>query len=79
VTSVCPGVVESELANTISDLVAREAMRTFRQIALQPEAIANAVSRSRTTSTPLESWYGPGQAHFNRDRRGQPRQHTQAT
>jgi NADP-dependent 3-hydroxy acid dehydrogenase YdfG len=43
VTSVCPGVVTSELADSISDETAREEMRAFRAIALQPEAIANAV------------------------------------
>ncbi len=43
VTSVCPGVVESELADTISDAAAREAMKTFRAVALKPEAIANAI------------------------------------
>lgn len=43
VTCIYPGVVESELADTITDPVAAEAMRTFRQIALQPDAIARAV------------------------------------
>lgn len=44
VTVINPGVVESELADTISDSVAREAMKSYRQIALKPEAIAKAVS-----------------------------------
>ena len=44
VTCVYPGVVESELANSITDPVAAEAMVTFRQIALKPEAIANAIA-----------------------------------
>jgi NADP-dependent 3-hydroxy acid dehydrogenase YdfG len=44
VTVVCPGVVESELANTISDDTAREAMKGFRRIAIQPDAIARAVA-----------------------------------
>lgn len=44
VTCVYPGVVESELANTISDEIAAEAMRQFRQIALKPESIAEAIS-----------------------------------
>ena len=44
VTVINPGVVESELADSISDRVAREAMKSYRQIALQPEAIAKAVS-----------------------------------
>lgn len=44
VTVISPGVVESELAATITDEGAREAMESFRQIALQPEDIANAVA-----------------------------------
>lgn len=44
VTVINPGVVESELAESISDSVAREAMKSYRQIALKPEAIARAVS-----------------------------------
>ncbi|MDQ7731298.1 SDR family oxidoreductase [Halomonas sp. SpR1] len=44
VTCVYPGVVESELADTITDASAAEAMRNFRQIALKPEAIANAIA-----------------------------------
>ena len=43
VTCVHPGVVESELADTITDKSAAEAMRTYRAIALKPEAIARAV------------------------------------
>ncbi|MFP3550915.1 SDR family oxidoreductase [Paraburkholderia sp. SIMBA_049] len=43
VTVVCPGVVESELADSISDDAAREEMKTFRRIALQPDAIARAI------------------------------------
>lgn len=43
VTCIHPGVVESELANTITDPTAAEAMRSFRAIALQPDAIARAV------------------------------------
>ncbi|QFY09151.1 SDR family NAD(P)-dependent oxidoreductase [Nonomuraea phyllanthi] len=44
VTTVSPGVVESELAGTITDPGAREAMRTYRAAAIPPEAIADAVS-----------------------------------
>ena len=44
VTVINPGVVESELADIISDDVARKAMKTYRAVALQPEAIAKAVS-----------------------------------
>lgn len=43
VTSVCPGVVTSELADSISDEVARREMEAFRAVALQPEAIGNAI------------------------------------
>ncbi|URQ62264.1 SDR family oxidoreductase [Pantoea alhagi] len=44
VTVISPGVVESELADIISDDTARQAMQSFRQIALQPESIARAMS-----------------------------------
>ncbi|MDR7098974.1 NADP-dependent 3-hydroxy acid dehydrogenase YdfG [Lysobacter niabensis] len=44
VTVVSPGVVESELADAISDTTARDAMKAFRRIALQPEAIARAIA-----------------------------------
>lgn len=43
VTVVCPGVVESELADTITDDTARDAMRTFRRVALEADAIARAL------------------------------------
>jgi NADP-dependent 3-hydroxy acid dehydrogenase YdfG len=43
VTCIHPGVVESELAGTITDPVAAAAMTTYRAIALQPDAIARAV------------------------------------
>ncbi len=43
VTCIHPGVVESELASTITDPVAVEAMKTYRAIALQPDAIGRAV------------------------------------
>jgi NADP-dependent 3-hydroxy acid dehydrogenase YdfG len=44
VTTVSPGVVTSELATTITDPGAAEAMRTYRAHALEPDAIARAVS-----------------------------------
>ncbi|TWI57414.1 NADP-dependent 3-hydroxy acid dehydrogenase YdfG [Pseudomonas duriflava] len=44
VTVVCPGVVESELADSISDAAAREEMKAFRQVALTPDAIARALA-----------------------------------
>jgi NADP-dependent 3-hydroxy acid dehydrogenase YdfG len=43
VTCVHPGVVESELASTITDPAAAEAMQHYRAIALQPDAIGRAV------------------------------------
>jgi len=46
VTCVYPGVVESELANTITDPEAAKAMATYRQIALKPEAIASAIAHA---------------------------------
>ncbi|MFB4367618.1 MULTISPECIES: SDR family oxidoreductase [unclassified Pseudomonas] len=44
VTLVSPGVVESELADSISDEGARDAMREFRKVAISPAAIARAVA-----------------------------------
>jgi len=44
VTVVCPGVVESELADTISDDVAREEMKAFRRVAMSADAIARALA-----------------------------------
>ena len=44
VTVISPGVVESELADSISDPAARNAMKEFRRIALQPDAIARAIA-----------------------------------
>nr|WP_288466815.1 SDR family oxidoreductase [uncultured Pseudomonas sp.] len=44
VTLVSPGVVESELADSISDKGARDAMREFRKVAISPAAIARAVA-----------------------------------
>lgn len=43
VTCIHPGVVESELASTITDLEAAELMETYRSIALKPDAIGRAV------------------------------------
>lgn len=44
VTTISPGVVESELADTITDPTAAEAMRTYRADSIPPDAIARAVS-----------------------------------
>ncbi len=43
VTVISPGVVTSELAETISDESAREAMREFRRTAIDPDAIGRAI------------------------------------
>ncbi len=42
-TCIYPGVVESELAGTISDPTARERMVAYRKIAIQPDAIGRAI------------------------------------
>jgi NADP-dependent 3-hydroxy acid dehydrogenase YdfG len=44
VTTISPGVVESELADSISDSTAQEAMRTYRAISIPADAIAGAIS-----------------------------------
>ena len=44
VTVISPGVVESELADSISDPASRELMKGYRSIALQPDAIARAIA-----------------------------------
>jgi NADP-dependent 3-hydroxy acid dehydrogenase YdfG len=44
VTIISPGVVESELADTISDVDTRVAMQEFRKVALKPDAIARALT-----------------------------------
>ncbi|WP_202845072.1 SDR family oxidoreductase [Luteimonas saliphila] len=46
VTCVYPGAVESELANTITHAETAKAIDEFRQIALKPEAIANAIAHA---------------------------------
>jgi NADP-dependent 3-hydroxy acid dehydrogenase YdfG len=43
-TLISPGVTESELAESISDATAREAMRAYRAVALPASAIANAIA-----------------------------------
>ncbi|EHJ93462.1 SDR family oxidoreductase [Vreelandella boliviensis] len=46
VTCVYPGVVESELANTITDTETAKVIDLFRKIALKPEAIASAIAHA---------------------------------
>ncbi|MDK4714460.1 SDR family oxidoreductase [Rhizobium sp. CNPSo 4039] len=43
VTCIHPGVVESELADMITDPAAAEAMKSYRAVALTPDAIGRAV------------------------------------
>ncbi len=42
-TCIYPGVVESELANTISDPAARERMVGYRKVSIPPEAIGRSI------------------------------------
>ena len=44
VTIVSPGVVESELAESISSEDARKAMQDFRRLAISPNAVARAIA-----------------------------------
>jgi NADP-dependent 3-hydroxy acid dehydrogenase YdfG len=44
VTIISPGVTTSELADTITDPTAAQAMVTYREIALPPDAIARAIA-----------------------------------
>ena len=48
VTTISPGVVESELADGITDPAAAEAMEAYRQASIDPEAIARAVEYAIT-------------------------------
>ena len=43
VTVISPGTTTSELADTISDPTAREAMKAWRAITISPEAVANSI------------------------------------
>lgn len=54
VTTVSPGVVTSELADTISDPVAQAAMAEYRRNAIAPEAIADAVAYAVGTSADVD-------------------------
>lgn len=48
VTTISPGVVTSELADSITEPGAAEAMRTYRAHAIRPDAVADAVSYALT-------------------------------
>jgi NADP-dependent 3-hydroxy acid dehydrogenase YdfG len=43
VTTISPGVTESELADSISDPVGREEMRTYRSVSIPATAVAEAI------------------------------------
>ena len=43
VTIICPGVTESELADSISDDKGREEMKEYRKVAISPDAVARAI------------------------------------
>ena len=49
-TIISPGLVESELANTITDAAPQVAMADYRKIDLTPDAIARAVAYATKTS-----------------------------
>jgi NADP-dependent 3-hydroxy acid dehydrogenase YdfG len=49
VTIISPGVVESELASTITDPATQAAMADYRKVALTADAIARHGLRNRTT------------------------------
>ena len=44
VTVVCPGVTESELADSISDETGRNEMKSFRRIAIPAAAVARSIA-----------------------------------
>jgi NADP-dependent 3-hydroxy acid dehydrogenase YdfG len=44
VTVISPGVVESELAETISDAATAEVIRNYRRIAIAPDSVARAIA-----------------------------------
>ncbi|MFF9205226.1 SDR family oxidoreductase [Streptomyces sp. NPDC014986] len=44
VTTICPGVTESELADSISDPVGREEMRTYRSVAIPASSVGAAIA-----------------------------------
>jgi NADP-dependent 3-hydroxy acid dehydrogenase YdfG len=44
VTVISPGTTTSELADTISDFAARDAMRAWRAICISPDAIASSIA-----------------------------------
>jgi NADP-dependent 3-hydroxy acid dehydrogenase YdfG len=54
VTTISPGVVESELAESISDPDAREAMRVYRADAIPGDAVARAIGYAITQPSDVD-------------------------
>jgi NADP-dependent 3-hydroxy acid dehydrogenase YdfG len=54
VTTISPGVVTSELADTITEPGAAEAMRTYRAHAIDPDAVARAVAFALAQPTDVD-------------------------
>jgi NADP-dependent 3-hydroxy acid dehydrogenase YdfG len=54
VTTISPGVVESELADTITEDGAREMMRTYRADTIPPGAVAEAISYALTQPSDVD-------------------------
>ena len=54
VTTISPGVVTSELANSITEPGAAEVIRTYRAHAIEPDAIARSVSYALTQPTDVD-------------------------
>jgi NADP-dependent 3-hydroxy acid dehydrogenase YdfG len=54
VTTISPGVVTSELADSITEDRAAKAMRTYRAHAIEPDVIAGAVSYALTQPADLD-------------------------
>lgn len=54
VSIVSPGVVDTELADHITDPVAAEAMRTYRAASIRPEEIANAIAYALAQPTDVD-------------------------
>lgn len=54
VTTVSPGVVETELADTITDPLARDVMAEYRRDAIAPAAIGDAVTYAVGTAPDVD-------------------------
>lgn len=54
VTTISPGVVDTELADHITDPLAAEAMRIYRAASIRPEDIANAIAYALAQPTNVD-------------------------